>query len=360
MAKKLESSLINMIVSLVLISMSMSAALGFVYLKTKGPIEAAAMKKEIDAISQVCPPFDSDPVGGMVEKDGVIIYPVSMEGQVTGYAIKTFTDNGFGGRVELMVGFLPDGSINGLSVLQQKETPGLGTKMTDPGFQEQFLGKNPVDYDLHVKKDGGMVDAITAATISSRAFCDAMRRAYDVLVQVNPNLEGSAFNPFSDQSGTIDTSAVKQEIDTLKEMLPAFDNNPITGMVEQDGVLVCPVSLQGKVTGYAVRTYTNFGYGGRIELMVGFLPDGSICGLSVLKQRETLGQGSKITGMAFRDQFVGKNPANFDLRVRADGGMVDAITAATISSSACCEAILRAYEAFKKVDYSMSAGNIDS
>lgn len=360
MAKKLESTLINMIISLVLISVSMSAALGFVYLKTKGPIEVAAMKKEIDAISQVSPQFDSDPVEGMVEKDGVVIYPVSMEGQIAGYAIKTFTENGFGGRVELMVGFLPDGSINGLSVLAQKETPGLGTKMADPAFRDQFLGKNPSDFDLRVKKDGGMVDAITAATISSRAYCDALRRAYDVLTQVNPSLEGSAFNPFSDQSGPTDTAAIREELESVSQIFPAYDNDPVAGMIDEDGVIVCPVSFQGTLTGYAVRTFTNYGYGGRIELMVGFLPDGSISGLSVLKHRETLGQGSKITGQPFIDQFVGKNPANFDLRVKEDGGMVDAITAATISSSACCEAVLKAYEVLKQIDTSMSGGNMDS
>ncbi len=65
--------------------------------------------------------------------------------------------------------------------LDHKETPGLGTKMTEPEFKEQFTGKNPAEFTLKVKKDGGPVDAITAATISSRAFCDAVQRAYNTL-----------------------------------------------------------------------------------------------------------------------------------------------------------------------------------
>jgi electron transport complex protein RnfG len=80
-----------------------------------------------------------------------------------------------------MAGFKPDGTIINISVLQQKETPGLGTKISDPGFKDQFMEKNPADFQLKVIKDGGQVDAITAATISSRAFCDAIERAYNTL-----------------------------------------------------------------------------------------------------------------------------------------------------------------------------------
>lgn len=360
MHKKLESTLINMIMSLLLISLTMSAALAFVYLNTKGPIEAAAMKKELDAISQVLPPFDSNPLAEMTDRNGVIIYPVSLEGELVGYAVKTFTENGFGGRIELMMGILPDGSINGLSVLLQKETPGLGTKMMDPAFQDQFLGKNPESYEIRVKKDGGMVDAITAATISSRAYCDALRRGYDVLKQLNPYFSASMVDSYSVSSGSIDSVAMKIEFNAINQVLPAFDSDPVYGMMNRDGVTIYAVSLQGQLTGYAVKTYSDYGFGGRIELMLGFLSDGSIHGLSVLQHRETLGIGSKITNPAFLDQFVGKNPASFDLNLKQDGGMVDAITGATISSMACCEAVQKAYEMLIQVSDSVSNTIIDN
>ena len=179
MANKLESTLINMILSLVLISMTMSAALGFVYLKTKGPIEIASKQKEIAAIRQVVPEFDSDPLSNKTEKEGVVIYHLSRNEKPVGFAIKSFTDKGFAGNIEIMAGFLPDGTIHNVVVLNHKETPGLGTKMTDPGFSTQFLNKNPAQFTLRVKKDGGQVDAITAATVSSRAYCDALQRAFD-------------------------------------------------------------------------------------------------------------------------------------------------------------------------------------
>jgi Na+-translocating ferredoxin:NAD+ oxidoreductase subunit G len=185
MAKKVESTLINMILSLVLISMTMSAALGFVYLKTKDPIEIASKKKEIEAIKQVLPEFDSDPLANKSEQEGVVIYKVTRQNQPVGFAIKAFTDKGFAGNIEIMAGFLTDGTIHNVVVLNHKETPGLGTKMTEPKFSDQFNGKDPDDFDLRVKKDGGDVDAITAATVSSRAYCDALQRALTTLNTLN-------------------------------------------------------------------------------------------------------------------------------------------------------------------------------
>jgi len=77
-----------------------------------------------------------------------------------------------------MVGFKPDGTINRTAVVEHKETPGLGTKMATP-WRDQFNDKNPGTNNLKVKQDGGEVDAITAATISSRAFSEAVQKAYD-------------------------------------------------------------------------------------------------------------------------------------------------------------------------------------
>jgi electron transport complex protein RnfG len=190
MARKIESTLPNMILSLVVISMVMSAALAFVYLNTRGPIENAARQKEAEAIKQVLPEFDSDPASGKIEKDGIVIYNMFKQDQPVGYAVKSSTEKGFGGHIEIMAGFLTDGSIYRVAVLQHKETPGLGTKMTESRFGDQFQGKNPDEFVLQVKKDGGQVDAITAATISSRAYCEALQRAYDNLKQINDSIAG--------------------------------------------------------------------------------------------------------------------------------------------------------------------------
>jgi len=104
---------------------------------------------------------------------------MTRKNEPVGYAVKTFTNKGFGGHAEMMAGFLPDGRIYNIIILQHRETPGLGTKMAEPYFSKQFMGKNPATFKLRVKKDGGQVDAITAATVSSRAYCDALQRAFD-------------------------------------------------------------------------------------------------------------------------------------------------------------------------------------
>lgn len=185
MAKK-ESTFKNMVMSLTLISLGASACLGFVYEMTKAPIELSAMNKKLAAIKQVVPDFDNNPNDEMfrlptAEGDSLEIYPAKKDNQVVGYAVNTNTKKGFSGNINLMAGFKPDGTIINITVLDQKETPGLGTKMTEPRFKDQFTGKNPSGFKLKVKKDGGEVDAITAATISSRAFCDAIQRAYNTI-----------------------------------------------------------------------------------------------------------------------------------------------------------------------------------
>jgi electron transport complex protein RnfG len=188
---KTESTFRNMVLSLTFISFGAAACLGFVYEFTKGPIELSNLNKKLDAIKQVVPEFDNNPDQDMYrlptgEGDSLDIYPAKKDNVVVGYAVNTYTKKGFSGNISLMAGFKPDGTIVNITVLEQKETPGLGTKMTEPRFKGQFNEKNPSNYRLKVKKDGGQVDAITAATISSRAFCDAIQRAYNTLQKGEP------------------------------------------------------------------------------------------------------------------------------------------------------------------------------
>ena len=188
MAKK-ESTLTNMVIALVVITFGASAALGAVYELTKEPIAAARLAKKNAAISEVIPSFDNIPSIEVYKKpvdgDTLYFYPGKMGDLVVGTAVETFTKKGFSGQIKIMVGFLPDGTINGVSVLEHKETPGLGDKMDKKksDWSLQFEGKDPATFRIMVKKDGGDIDAITASTISSRAFCDAVTRAYDAYME---------------------------------------------------------------------------------------------------------------------------------------------------------------------------------
>lgn len=185
MGKKLESNFINMVVVLFAITLVASSGVGYIYTLTEGPIKKAAQEKQQQAISNVIPgKFDNDPSKEMWTKeiDGGILefYPATLNGKAVGTAVKTFSNNGFNGYIEIMAGFNPDGSIYDYSVLKNNETPGLGSKMNDwfrANGKGNVSGKKPGTKGLTVNKDGGDVDAITAATITSRAFLDAINRA---------------------------------------------------------------------------------------------------------------------------------------------------------------------------------------
>ncbi len=176
-----QSSFKNMVLSLMVICFVSSALLAVVYVVTKAPIEAASAAKTNNAIAQVVPEFDGTPEKARIGVAGTdyIYYKVSKGGSVVGYAVMA-SATGFGGPVSLMVGITADGVIYNTSVLSQSETPGLGAKCTDPAFADQFRNFNPAEKVLKVKKDGGDIDAITASTITSRAYANAVQTAVDV------------------------------------------------------------------------------------------------------------------------------------------------------------------------------------
>jgi electron transport complex protein RnfG len=115
--------------------------------------------------------------------DSVELFPAYREGKLIGVAVKSYSEKGFSGRISVMTGLDTAGNFTGYEVLEHKETPGLGSKMTewfrDKDKQGQnIIGRNPSTTRFSVRKDGGDIDAITASTITSRAFLDAMTRAY--------------------------------------------------------------------------------------------------------------------------------------------------------------------------------------
>ncbi len=206
-----KSSLyLKMLITLSLITFISTALLVGVDRLTYNTIAEVNLKKEITALQEVLPKFDSNPMDNKikvsVDNDTLILYPVYLQSNLVGVAVKTFTKAGFGGRIEIMVGFTAEGTIYNTSVISHKETPGLGDKIDQKKhkFSTVFNGINPKyrnssannknDEDFAVsgatvgkqeglekitlKKDGGDIDAITASTISSRAFCDAVQRAY--------------------------------------------------------------------------------------------------------------------------------------------------------------------------------------
>ncbi len=184
--QKLPSTFINMLLVLTVIALISALALGFTYTGTAKARAAVKVQKTLKALKKVLPEFDNNPNDEkytLEEFKDLEFYPAKKGGEMIGTAVKTYSDKGFSERIWLMVGFDKENKIYSTSVLIQKETPGLGTKMAEPKFKDQFDKKDPASYKLTVKKDGGDVDAISAATITSRAFCEATLRAYDALLK---------------------------------------------------------------------------------------------------------------------------------------------------------------------------------
>lgn len=189
MASKRESNFFNMVSTLVLVTGIAALSLGGVYNLTKGPIEEAKLRKQQEAIMKVLPAFDrlETRLFKSAHDADSLQFNLAFDanGQLVGVAVNTFTNKGFSGLIKVMVGFLPDGTINNTAVLEHKETPGLGDKMQQnkSEWSLQYNGVHPGTFDLRMTKDGGQVDGITAATITARAFSDAVQRAHDTFEQ---------------------------------------------------------------------------------------------------------------------------------------------------------------------------------
>lgn len=187
--KKKESTLINMVVVLFVITLVAGLTLGYVNDITLAPKARARLAKKMNALQTVLPPFDNDPVSEVLRirtataKDSTELYPAFKDNIFAGSAVTGTSEKGYSGLVKLMVGFQPDGQINNIAVLEQKETPGLGTKMKGETFLKQFRDRDPSTFKLRVKKDGGDVDALAGATISSRAFAEAAQQAYEAFIE---------------------------------------------------------------------------------------------------------------------------------------------------------------------------------
>ncbi len=194
MSKK-KDTFMNMVISLFVITIISGFSLGYVNQLTEQPIKDAKVAKKTNAIKLVLPDFDNNPVEDVVLikseniNDSIEVYPGFANNEFVGAAVIGSSEKGFSGLVKLMIGFKASGEIQNIEVLEQKETPGLGTKMKDEKFLAQFRDKNPSTYNLKVKKDGGEVDALTGATISSRAFNEATQMAFDEFMKNKENLK---------------------------------------------------------------------------------------------------------------------------------------------------------------------------
>lgn len=200
--KKLESSLTNMVIVLVAVAVITGGLLAWVNHVTEAPIKkqdeltlANGIKSvmctanlKVTANDSITRDIDGKPALFVIHK------VAGQDGKFIGAAIESVV-MAFGGELKVLVGFDAEGKILGYTVLQHAETPGLGAK-ADKWFQADGKGcivgrKMESGKPLVVAKDGGDVDAITASTITTRAFLKAVNQAYDVYVAQDDSRKGT-------------------------------------------------------------------------------------------------------------------------------------------------------------------------
>lgn len=183
-----ESTFVNMVLTLIVVAAAASFTLATVYNLTKEPIERAREAARQEAIGMVLPEYDELRIKKFMPPTGSDSLEFNLafrNGTLIGMAVNTYTGMGYSGRIRAMVGLDPEGKIIDVVHLEHAETPGLGDKIEKgkSDWSDQFRGFDPAEKKLKVRADGGDVDGITAATITARAYCDAIDRAYQTFRQ---------------------------------------------------------------------------------------------------------------------------------------------------------------------------------
>ncbi len=177
----------KMVLVLTVISVLAGGILATVNNVTKEPIAKALREEKMRAMRVVLPEYDNDPMSctNVVTEDGRkwVFYVARKDGKFAGAAFEASSDQGYSGTIQIMVGVKPDNTIKGLEIIQHAETPGLGARIAEPSFRDQFNGRDIEKTTWKVKKDGGDIDAITGATISPRAVLDALRAGLSVYIK---------------------------------------------------------------------------------------------------------------------------------------------------------------------------------
>ncbi len=194
--KKLQSSFTNMVLVLTVVAIVSGGVLAWVDQVTSPQIKkinAENLAKGIYAVMG----SDDIQVSRPIKKSEYVFCSIKDKfGKHVGTAAKVSTQ-GFGGTLDVLVGFDSCGTILGYTILSSEETPGLGAKANiwfQKGQKGNIVGKNPGQCNFSVSKEGGDIDAITASTITSRAFLGAIQNVYNELyasprTKVNANVE---------------------------------------------------------------------------------------------------------------------------------------------------------------------------
>ena len=315
------------VVVLTVICAVVSAALVFTYQATK-PIIDEAKNAEANAARAVVLPgasgFEEVELSAQIE--GAVDAYKETSGK--GYVV-TASAQGYGGPVNLMVGFDENGTITGVKMLEHQETPGFGAKLAEDSYGAGYVGKTASDYTE--------VDGISGASITSKAYKKALGTAFELYSAASGNsveisevvdepTEDLVLYTVDDANAALVPGGVtkyEQEVDKIKEVYIANDKSAVTMVVTAQGYHEEPL----------------------IRLVVAMDSTGAITGVKPIDFAETEGVGDRVGKASYLDQYIGQTTA--------DG--VDALSGATVSSNAVKKAIGKAVDAFELVKGELAA-----
>ncbi len=197
--------LVKMVGVLTLISALAGGLLAISNSMTREPIAQSLRAEKLAAMRQILPEYDNDPMADacILQDDGCewVFYVARKQGEFVGAAFESVSDQGYSGAIRIMAGVAADDTVRGVEIIEQLETPGLGAKITESGFKDQFKNRGIASTKWAVTKDGGDIAAITGATISPRAVVAALKKGLDVyqrhkdkIINAPQPLDGKAGN----------------------------------------------------------------------------------------------------------------------------------------------------------------------
>lgn len=327
----------RMVVVLTLIAIFSGFVLSYTYISTRNDIEKNAEMAKKNALVKVLP-ATKDYEEKIIDKETTLLIAKDENGRIIGYAAMT-EGAGFQGKIKLMVGF--DNTlthITGLEILENVETPGLGNRIEEDWFKEQYQNRvPPITYVKGKKPEKeNEIQAITGATISSKSVVKIVNAAHEKLrTFLKINSSSQPCDEDSSKIGEKTDKEIKTIIEAIKELVP--ETKEITKI---DDIFIVQDSGGNKI-GYA-GIGVGEGYNGEIKIITLFdISLKHLKGIKILEHCETPGIGSKIEDPEFLNQFTNKV-------LPLKEAEIDVITGATISSKSLIEIVNKVYERIKK------------
>ena len=267
------------------------------------------------------------------------VYEGIKDGQVIGYTIKT-SSKGYGGAIELMVGISKDGKITGVEIGNHSETPGLGSKATEPMFKNQYVDKDVLNSLLVVKgstNNDNEISAISGATITSNGVTSGVNAAMKIY---NEKL-----------SGNDNEMAYDENIDPKEKIFKSASFTELKGKAEGEVLRVYEAKNGDEIIGYIFDTETD-GYSEKTEVLVGITTDGQIKGVELgINTRKNQYLASTFdTGLKKQFENIKAQEVELVLEARKKENDIQVVSGATISSKSIVNAVNAAVNLFNKME----------